>query len=232
MLATSHDGVHNIDLELFDPDSEQRWEDREPDGEGHAAGQHDLPGAGPGEKLRFGNAERLAVFQSELGLETEDGRSLVEVFTTREQDLVTRYHLPGEGDFPIMALDEAGEILAVGPRRERSQKLSIDLVNTSEGTLIRRLEGNETQPIQLTFSPRNGKLTLATKTHFWVVDPKTGEILLRAGGADGPQMRRVNWDVGKWKGQKVFLRITDRHSGGWGHLCFDDFSVEGELVTK
>jgi fructan beta-fructosidase len=54
--------------------------------------------------------------------------------------------------------------------------------------------------------------------------------LLAAGGTKGPQMQRVEWDLGEWIGRTVILRIVDRNQGGWGHLTFDDFSVEGELV--
>jgi len=43
-------------------------------------------------------------------------------------------------------------------------------------------------------------------------------------------MKRVNWDVSSFKGREVFLKIVDRHTGGWGHLTFDDFSTEGEIT--
>ncbi|NIP97413.1 MAG: hypothetical protein GWO24_29860, partial [Akkermansiaceae bacterium] len=63
-------------------------------------------------------------------------------------------------------------------------------------------------------------------------DAATGEVLHREGGPEGPRMHRVYWDVTAWKGMTVRLRIVDRNTGGWGHLCFDDFSVEGELVKE
>lgn len=62
-------------------------------------------------------------------------------------------------------------------------------------------------------------------------DATTNEVLLQAGGSRGPQMSRTTWDVSKWKGVRVYLRVVDKNNGNWGHLTFDDFSVEGTIVT-
>ncbi len=61
-------------------------------------------------------------------------------------------------------------------------------------------------------------------------DAKTGEALLKAGGPRGSQMKRVNWNVKPFKGRIVFLKVVDQYTGGWGHLTFDDFSVQGRLA--
>lgn len=57
-----------------------------------------------------------------------------------------------------------------------------------------------------------------------------GTELMRAGGTNGPALRRVNWDVEKYVGETVVLRVVDRKTKEWGHVTFDDFSAEGELV--
>ncbi len=62
-------------------------------------------------------------------------------------------------------------------------------------------------------------------------DAETKDVLLSAGGAKGPQMKRTIWDVRKLQGKTVFLRVVDKNIDGWGHLTFDDFSIDGELVT-
>lgn len=56
-----------------------------------------------------------------------------------------------------------------------------------------------------------------------------GEEVLRAGGPNGPVLRRIRWEVGDYLGRKVFLKIVDQKQSGWGHVTFDDFSAEGEL---
>ena len=65
-----------------------------------------------------------------------------------------------------------------------------------------------------------------------LIDTGTKEVLLSAGGARGPQMKRTTWDISQLKGKTVYLQIVDRNTEGWGHLTFDDFSVEGKLLTK
>ena len=42
-------------------------------------------------------------------------------------------------------------------------------------------------------------------------------------------MKRTIWDVRAFKGKSAFLRIVDRNQSGWGHLTFDDFSIDGTL---
>ncbi|MDP7130130.1 MAG: hypothetical protein QF437_06560, partial [Planctomycetota bacterium] len=64
-----------------------------------------------------------------------------------------------------------------------------------------------------------------------LLDADSKEVLLSAGGPRGPQMMRTTWDVSKLKGKTVFLQVVDRSIAGWGHLTFDDFSVEGKLRT-
>ena len=63
-------------------------------------------------------------------------------------------------------------------------------------------------------------------------DADSKELLLSAGGPQGPQMKRTTWDVGGLKGKAVFLRVVDKNVGGWGHLTFDDFSVDGKLQAE
>ncbi len=72
---------------------------------------------------------------------------------------------------------------------------------------------------------QKGKLYIA------LCDAKSKKELLTATGPRGPQMKRVNWNVAAMKGNTVFLKVVDRHTGAWGHLTFDDFSTEGKIVA-
>ncbi|MCA9080633.1 MAG: sulfatase [Planctomycetaceae bacterium] len=69
-----------------------------------------------------------------------------------------------------------------------------------------------------------GKLTYVA-----LVDSE-GRELRTASGTNGPQLKQVDWDVQEWIGKQVAMRIVDRSQGGWGHVTFDDFSCDGELV--
>ncbi len=64
-----------------------------------------------------------------------------------------------------------------------------------------------------------------------LVDADSGDILQKSGGSRDHRMRRVVWDVSKWKGDTVRFKIVDRATGGWGHLNADDFSAHGEPVA-
>ncbi len=56
-----------------------------------------------------------------------------------------------------------------------------------------------------------------------------GTEVLQARGRNSQTMHRVQWDMTPWIGQRVFLRLVDQHTGGWGHLTFDDFQAEARL---
>jgi len=56
-----------------------------------------------------------------------------------------------------------------------------------------------------------------------------GREHLRASGKNTVVMQEVAWKAPQLVGQKVFLRVVDRHAGGWGHVTFDDFTARGEI---
>ncbi len=66
-----------------------------------------------------------------------------------------------------------------------------------------------------------------------LVDAQTGRELARATGRNAEFMMPVYWDVRRYKGRRVFIRIVDRHTGGWGHINVDDIrEMTAEQVLK
>jgi len=59
-----------------------------------------------------------------------------------------------------------------------------------------------------------------------------GREVLTARGKNAQDMQRVTWRAPKLVGKKVFLRLVDRNSGGWGHITFDDFTAKGRIDAK
>lgn len=49
-----------------------------------------------------------------------------------------------------------------------------------------------------------------------------GAEIFRETGANSETMQRRFWDVSSLQGQQVYLKIVDRHRGGWGHINVDD----------
>jgi len=56
-----------------------------------------------------------------------------------------------------------------------------------------------------------------------------GNEILRASGKNTETMQRVTWDAASLVGQRVFLRVVDRHRRGWGHVTLDDVTAAGEI---
>jgi len=56
-----------------------------------------------------------------------------------------------------------------------------------------------------------------------------GEEALKAQGPHDEVLVRVNWHAPQLVGKRVFLRIVDGHTTGWGHVTFDDFTAQGKL---
>jgi putative membrane-bound dehydrogenase-like protein len=50
-----------------------------------------------------------------------------------------------------------------------------------------------------------------------------GQVFFRASGLDEENLRRVVVDLQSLRGQQIFIRLVDNHSGHWGHVNFDDF---------
>ncbi|MEO6807563.1 MAG: PVC-type heme-binding CxxCH protein [Isosphaeraceae bacterium] len=50
-----------------------------------------------------------------------------------------------------------------------------------------------------------------------------GEVITRVSGDDTEVLKRVIVDLSSHQGKTIFIRLVDDHSGGWGHLNFDDF---------
>src|SRR5438067_2214282 len=56
-----------------------------------------------------------------------------------------------------------------------------------------------------------------------LVRKDTGAVFARTSGIEEENLRRVAIDLRALAGQEIFIRLVDRHSGGWGHANFDDF---------
>ncbi|MEZ6039978.1 MAG: hypothetical protein R3C20_05695 [Planctomycetaceae bacterium] len=67
--------------------------------------------------------------------------------------------------------------------------------------------------------------------HLAVCDADGNEIA-RSGGENGPRMVRRVIELPQQTGRILYLRLVDQAKAGWGHLVFDDFSADGELVVE
>ncbi|HEX4613822.1 MAG TPA: PVC-type heme-binding CxxCH protein, partial [Urbifossiella sp.] len=56
-----------------------------------------------------------------------------------------------------------------------------------------------------------------------LVDVAGKAVFFRAAGLEEEELRRVVVDLSKMQGKEIQVRVVDRHTGGWGHVNFDDF---------
>jgi len=56
-----------------------------------------------------------------------------------------------------------------------------------------------------------------------------GKEVLKTRGRQTEIMQRIDWSAPEWVGQRVFLRVMDANSDGWGHVTLDDFAATGTI---
>lgn len=66
------------------------------------------------------------------------------------------------------------------------------------------------------------------QTRVDLVTADDNKVFFSAVGKDQENLRPVVVDLTKQKGKKIFIRLVDQHTGGWGHVNFDDFRLYAE----
>lgn len=66
------------------------------------------------------------------------------------------------------------------------------------------------------------------ETRVELVLAEGGKVFFSASGRNQENMTQVIVDLTPQLGKKIFLRIVDDHTGGWGHVNFDDFRLYPE----
>ena len=85
--------------------------------------------------------------------------------------------------------------------------------------------------------------------------PKAGPMTFRVGGGSGPKtyvalcredgtevqkgsggnghlMQKAGWDLTPFAGKKMYIKIVDQSTGGWGHITADHFEFDGEVLEE
>jgi len=60
-------------------------------------------------------------------------------------------------------------------------------------------------------------------TRVELVRADTGKVFFKASGRNSEAMSPEIVDLRAHAGKEIFIRVIDQHSGGWGHVNFDDF---------
>ncbi|WP_197440179.1 PVC-type heme-binding CxxCH protein [Polystyrenella longa] len=62
-----------------------------------------------------------------------------------------------------------------------------------------------------------------SETAVELVEASSDEVLATYVGIGRENMHRVVVDLKEHMGEEIFIRLIDKHSGGWGHINFDNF---------
>jgi len=85
--------------------------------------------------------------------------------------------------------------------------------------------------------------------------PKGGEMTFRVGGGGGPAtyvalcaadgaevqtargvndqvMQKASWDLAPYAGARMFIKIVDKSTDGWGHITADNFQFNAEVLAE
>ena len=59
-----------------------------------------------------------------------------------------------------------------------------------------------------------------------------GKEVATARGSNTQEMERVRWDLSPYAGRKMFLRVVDRSTTGWGHVTADHFEFDARVLSE
>ncbi len=69
------------------------------------------------------------------------------------------------------------------------------------------------------------------ETRVELVDAATKQVFFKISGLDSEGLRPVVIELKGLVGKEIFIRLVDDHTGGWGHLNFDNFRFHSERPT-
>ncbi len=59
-----------------------------------------------------------------------------------------------------------------------------------------------------------------------------GKELHKARGMNSQVMQLAGWDLTPYAGKKLFLKVVDQSTTGWGHITLDDFQFDAEVLDE
>ncbi|MBB3208331.1 arylsulfatase A-like enzyme [Rhodopirellula rubra] len=94
------------------------------------------------------------------------------------------------------------------------------------GVIVSPLFIPEAGPMTFRVGGGRGNSTYAT---LCTVD---GKEVQSARGINDQVMQEVTWDLSPYPGQRMFIKIVDHSTNGWGHITVDDFQFDAKLLTE
>ncbi|TWU32494.1 sulfatase family protein [Novipirellula artificiosorum] len=87
------------------------------------------------------------------------------------------------------------------------------------------------------FIPKGGPMTFRVgggsgKGTYVALCTAEGAELKKAHGINNQMMQTVDWDLTPYAGTKLFLKVVDESTSGWGHITVDNFQFDAEVLLQ
>lgn len=87
------------------------------------------------------------------------------------------------------------------------------------------------------FIPEAGVMTFRVgggmgRTTYAALCTADGKEVLYARGINSQQMQKAKWDLVPWAGKKMFIKVVDQSTSGWGHITLDNFQFDGKIMNE
>ena len=87
------------------------------------------------------------------------------------------------------------------------------------------------------FTPEGGMMTFRvgggrSSSTYVALCMENGQEVEKAQGIDLQIMQKASWDLTKYSGLNMFIKVFDQSTSGWGHITVDDFQFDGELLPR
>ncbi|MDF7825968.1 sulfatase-like hydrolase/transferase [Pontiellaceae bacterium B12227] len=61
---------------------------------------------------------------------------------------------------------------------------------------------------------------------------EAGKEVLKAHGVNNQEMQHMSWDLAPYSGQKMFIKVVDNATAGWGHITADHFEFDAQILEQ
>ncbi|ELP32734.1 sulfatase family protein [Rhodopirellula baltica] len=87
------------------------------------------------------------------------------------------------------------------------------------------------------FIPERGKMTFRVgggrgKSTYVALCTVDGKEVQFARGVNDQAMQKESWDLTPYAGQKLFIKVVDESTNGWGHITVDDFQFDAKVLSE
>ena len=87
------------------------------------------------------------------------------------------------------------------------------------------------------FVPEGGKMTFRVgggggPSVYAALCTENGKEAQFARGINNQVMQQAEWDLSRYAGKKMFIKVVDNSTTGWGHVTVDDFQFDAKVLME